>query len=393
MTGHQAEFWHPGILAKYLAADAAARAIRARGHGVRVVWLVADQDSNDPSAIQYPAASPSGPVRALWKPAFRGATTSSDAFVDVPTSALPVLDAAGQAGVGPALPCVSEGLGRMASALRAHAGASSAGGQITGALCDLLRPHAAPDEVVYASELYRLGAFSELLERMRSDPAGCTRAYNAAAARFPRARVRPLIDQPGRLELPLWRMPDGPLRPRRPVFAADLPDTEPAHLAPRALLMTAIVRLEACDLFIHGTGGGVYDQVTDAWLSAWLPGRALAPTAVVTATRFLPFRERVPSPEEIERARWRAHHARHDPGELGDSAAAARKQELLVELRTARSRGQSPSVAFGKLHTLLDETRRTRAEVLGQFESGAAAALGQRRLAEVVYDRTWPFPL
>jgi hypothetical protein len=39
MTGHQAEFWHTGILAKYLAADAAAGAL-----GADVAWLVVDQD-------------------------------------------------------------------------------------------------------------------------------------------------------------------------------------------------------------------------------------------------------------------------------------------------------------------------------------------------------------
>src|SRR6185295_16354495 len=123
------------------------------------------------------------------------------------------------------------------------------------------------------SELHKHGVFSELLDRMRADRAACTLAYNRAVARHPSAHVRPLIEEPGRTELPLWRMPDQQGRPRLPVFASDLPGLDPSRLAPRALLMTALVRLEACYLFIHGTGGGQYDRITEAWLSGWLPGR------------------------------------------------------------------------------------------------------------------------
>src|SRR5690606_4565547 len=49
MSGHQAEWWHPGILAKLFAA----RALADRIGGV-VVWLVADQDDTDPGAIRIP---------------------------------------------------------------------------------------------------------------------------------------------------------------------------------------------------------------------------------------------------------------------------------------------------------------------------------------------------
>jgi hypothetical protein len=228
---------------------------------------------------------------------------------------------------------------------------------------------------------------------MRADPGACARADNAAVSRHPHAHVRALIDEPGRVELPLWRMPDKPGRARLPVFAPDLPDVDPAHLAPRALLMTALERLAMCDLFIHGTGGGQYDRITEAWLARWLPGRALAPTAVVTATRLLPFGITPPPPREIARARWRAHHARHDPGALGDSEAAGRKLQILTELRTARSRGQTPARAFTALHALLDDVRSRRAAQLADLDSQAAAGLRQRALAEVVYERAWPFPL
>jgi len=148
-----------------------------------------------------------------------------------------------------------------------------------------------------------------------------------------------------------------------------------------------------CDLFIHGTGGALYDQVTNAWFSTWLPGRQLAPTAVVTATRFLPFDIKPPSPEVITKTQWKAHHALHNPAVLGDEPAGTRKLQLLQELRTARSRGESPSIAFKAIHDLLDTSRVEHKDQVAALATEAAQALEKRALAKVVYDRTWPFPL
>ena len=62
-------------------------------------------------------------------------------------------------------------------------------------------------------------------------------------------------------------------------------DGEAMLLMPRALLLTALVRLGMCDLFIHGTGGLIYDRVTEQWFADWL-GQAegsIAPMIGVTA--------------------------------------------------------------------------------------------------------------
>ena len=48
--------------------------------------------------------------------------------------------------------------------------------------------------------------------------------------------------------------------------------------------MTGMARLAACDLFVHGTGGGIYDTITEAWFREWL-GVELAPTIAVTRMR------------------------------------------------------------------------------------------------------------
>ena len=55
-TGHQAGFWHPGILAKYLALDAAGESLRAEA----LVELLVDQDVNDLRRLRVPVFDSEG---------------------------------------------------------------------------------------------------------------------------------------------------------------------------------------------------------------------------------------------------------------------------------------------------------------------------------------------
>jgi len=60
-----------------------------------------------------------------------------------------------------------------------------------------------------------------------------------------------------------------------------------ARLSPRALMLTAFVRLLVADQFVHGIGGGQYDRVTDRVISGWFGVRAPA-FSVATATLLFP---------------------------------------------------------------------------------------------------------
>lgn len=393
-TGHQAEFWHPGILAKYIAAAAIAERVRAAGGRASVTWLVVDQDANEPWKISYPAVVDGNLVKAVWNvPVAGGATASSGTFsADTPTCALPVLSA------GPvpknAHAAAAEGLESIRSALLRHQGESNAARQVAKSLCDLLVPWCKPDDVVYASELWRGRAFAGFVDLMRSDPAGCVAAYNRAVAQVPEARVRPLGVEGNRVELPLWRMPRGFGGARRVVWSDGLASLKLEELAPRALAMTAAVRLGASDLFIHGTSGGVYDRITELWVADWITkGGSQAATGVVTATRHLPFDVKVRTPEEIARARWKAHAARHSPGVLGDEAGERTRRELVNSVKTARARGESPRAAFAALHAFLAQERAQHAGRIEQVNQAAAEAAGDSDVARVVYERAWPFPL
>jgi hypothetical protein len=392
-TGHQAEFWHPGIMAKYLAAGALAERVRAGGGRAEVTWLVVDQDASEAWKVPYPAMVERELTRAVWSVPFAGGMTASDGVfsADTPVCALPALRPEG-APAG-ALACVTEGLERVRGALLRHEGEGNAARQVAAALRDLLAPWCAPDAVVFASELWRGEAFGRFVEEVRRDPAGCVGAYNRGVERVPGARVRALRVEGSRVELPLWRMPGTAGRPRRAVWSDELAGVRVEELAPRALAMTAVARMALCDLFIHGTGGGVYDRITEAWVGEWLGGRTLAPTAVVTATRRLPFDVEVRTPEEIARARWRAHAARHSPGVLGDEAGEARRRTLVEGVRTARARGVPVRGEFEALHHFLAEQRARHGERVRELQREAEGAARDVAVAGVVHERAWPFPL
>jgi hypothetical protein len=70
-------------------------------------------------------------------------------------------------------------------------------------------------------------------------------------------------------------------------------------IRPRALMTTLFVRLLVGDFFIHGIGGGKYDELTDQIIRNFFNLEPPA-YAVLSATRFLPFSQPILSWEEIQ---------------------------------------------------------------------------------------------
>lgn len=398
MSGHQAEFWHAGILAKWFAVGAMVRSLRYAGVKAVGAWVVVDQDDNDPTALAYPAKSAAGPLHSSFHWLDRAVATAG-----VPTGSRPAAQPADAAAAiaNAATPSAQGGLARVHAALAAHADAPSLAAQVSRATLDLLSK-VEPDapKLVYASALAGLPAFAAWVDCMRADAQACVEAYNRAAAGFPDAKIRPMGVARGGIELPLWKL--APNAPRMAVSTANIARADASSLAPRALAMTAFLRMAACDLFIHGLGGGAYDRVTDAWMGAWTRGRealgegaALAPTCVVTATRRIAFADvsQTPTPQEVARSAWRLHAARHDPALLGDAAAAERKRELVARIRAVKAAGGNPHPHFRELHALLESVRTQHGAALADLERQAQRVRGMTAVARAVHDRTWPFPL
>lgn len=396
MTGHQPVLWHPGILAKYLAAGSAAGAV-----GGSAAWVVVDQDEIGAVEVRYPRVERGVPRagRVVLSEGGAGESHAAGRAVIGDVSALRAVAGDGASRAGLATAEVGEGIERIARALEeARAGAGNLAEQVAGALAGLMEPLTPAAPTVFASRLSRTDAFAALWERMVADAEGCARAYNEAAAAFPGAGIRELSVSPGRVELPVWRLEAG--KPRRRVFSDGAAGLAVESLAPRALFMTGLLRLCGADLFIHGTGGHAYDRVTERWLGAWVSdvaGRGaegLAPTALVTATlRIRPAGFEAVEPEAAWAARGRARRAWHDPAVVGDGSAAREKGELVAAIRAAPRGSAERRALFRRLHEGLARYRGANAAGLAALD-GEARGLEERLAAlGVLRERGWPFPL
>ncbi|MCL4740680.1 MAG: hypothetical protein KJZ54_00595 [Phycisphaerales bacterium] len=390
MSGHQAEVWHAGILAKWFACAAAARAA-----GADALWLVVDQDDGEPTRLRFPARD----GNARTAPSEIDLRAMAEVAPGVPTGMRPSadIDAARAADAPAATPAVADGLRRAAGAMARHANAPSLARQIDACVRDLIGGEN-PPRAIFATDLAATDAFAELIDAIKADPAACARTYNEAAVHRPDAGVRALERVGGRVELPLWRLSRA--RPRRPVFSDELADADPRTLAPRGLLMTGLVRRRLCDLFIHGTGGGAtasregYDRVTEAWFAAWLGETRLAPAVLATATQRLPLGEHErPTRADAAAARARAHRARHDPTLVGDEATARAKQAILDRVRATKDAGGDAAPHFAEMQSLLERYRAERADDLRRLDDEADRLAELAALPDAADDRTWPFVL
>jgi len=379
MTGHQPTFWHPGILAKYLAADALADTL-----GARAVWFVVDQDALDPFSIDIPLRPESG---ALETHTLRLADEPGEGISAASLS--PVTPHAIDSSLAFALDGIGERARSLGAALESHRDETSAARQVVRANFEALA-HVLPEHpIVYASDLCRTSLFGNLLDEMARDPAKTVRAYNEAVRRFPDAQLAELAldDTQEIYELPLWSLGAG--APRRRVYCHDLESIDRNALAPRALLATAIVRLGGCELFVHGSGGTIYDRATEHWMKDWLSA-SLAPSVSISADVRLGLESSSVSFKEARRARWLAHSARHNPALLGNHTAQAAKNALLEQIADAQARGKNPAALFHELHENRITFEFSHAKELADLRKNAAS-LG-RRAAEssTALRRDWP---
>ncbi|MBL8745912.1 MAG: hypothetical protein JNK58_06095 [Phycisphaerae bacterium] len=382
MSGHQAFFWHCGILAKVFAADSA-----ARGLGGAAGWAVVDQDEAEFSVIRVPVRDGRNRLGVqelrLCDPPAAGVASGS----------LPSFEARSLRPTGGpfALPSVSWGAASLTESLLSRRAEPSAARQVGEATFDLLGSYVSRPRLVYATDLSRTEMFRWVVDRMASDPAAAVGAYNESVGRFPEAGLAALGSDAGknRFELPLWRLESG--KARRRVWSDQVRGVEVGLLAPRALLLTGFLRLFACDLFIHGQGGAVYDRVTEAWMERWL-GLRLAPTVMVSADVRLPFEEASVSESEVARAVWRAAHARHDPGLAGRDDLVPRKRAMVETIRSLRERGEDARAVYLEMHRMLATYRDQERGRLGDLRDEAEKQVARLASAGIAGDRTWAFP-
>ncbi len=425
MSGHQAAFWHMGIAAKWLALHEAGERF-----GASTAWVVVDHDPEDFSGQNVPVRDASGTLRAE-RIELAPVKVAEAIRAGVPPCLVEPFDAELRLGATVKADALGEFAAKLqlarAALVRAkttHSGYSAAM-QVAVAAAEMLEVAAGdgtrPGKLFPVTALHTTDLFVSLLNKMSESvhaAAACTAAYNLAIAAAPHSRMAPLVCDvaKGRVELPLWHL-DRATGIRKRVFFHTMGGLLPQVLAPRALLLTGILRWAGCDLFIHGLGGGAtadattglgglrddagsdaktlggYDRAAEAWFADWL-GATLCPSVVVTATVRLELGAgEVATPQQAAQARWRAQRGRHDPAVLGDAAAAAEKGRLVRAIAGAVPGSMERYGLFKELQQLLATYRESHTAQLGELTAAADRIAALAATSGIATDRTYSFIL
>jgi len=387
LAGHQAEFFHGGVFAKLLALGPLAARL-----GAAAVFLTVDSDTPKATevgappragagverrAVQIPGLAPQHAVetqplgaRKQWESFFSAlrevahsdAAASLDAFRHGWLSAVDT--------------------GRIADSFF---GGHSAVLTVLG--------HAAPRHLS-VSQLSQTPEFAALLGHWLQHAGTFAEAYNDAQARYrarhrvrsPQRPVPRLATRGPSVETPYWALSADGLRAR--LFVAPGPgvlrllaDEEAIgtlevralrstagvaaalseatggwRIRPRALALSAFVRLVLSDLFVHGIGGAKYDELTDDFMTTAF-GRPPRPIACVSATLRLPGAEtEARSTESVRALRHALRDAEQNPQRRLDDLPpelVAQRAALVQELVRLREEDRRNRDARREAHRAL----------------------------------------
>ena len=371
-TGHQAELHHPGVWAKNVLIDAAARKL-----GGRAFHFAVDTDEPKHMELRWPGGS----VPLTDDARVRQAAWSGLVAPPSPAHLTKIEESLARASAvwsfKPAAPEFLKALRRQS------AGAGNLPAVLAGSLHALdgelgLRYDATIVSPVCSSEPYLL-----FVHHVLARAGEFAAQYNDALARF---RRRNKIKDPGRpmpdlkvtgeaCEVPFWldsltdgtrsrasvvpidgrwalRLPDGN------VFRLDpsAPGWEAAgsllawlgrnglRLSPRALTLTAVLRLLVADQFVHGIGGGQYDQVLDSLIHSHF---GIEPPRFSVTTATLVFPEAVGQPRACLPCVVREGHL------IRHSALGEEKMRLVGQIAAAARGSHERSALFHEMHRRL----------------------------------------
>jgi hypothetical protein len=427
MTGHQPELYHPGIWVKDFLVQRLAGELDGTG-----VDLVVDTDSFNTIEVASPCLEPE--VRRCRHQLAEGKKDGCYASSPVPRPGDLeefCADVARDLATLPA-PAVRRHFDAFCEHL--HVAAESAE-NVAELVTFARRRYEAEARTDYlelpVSSLSQGSAFMRLVVHLSRDARRFAEVYNSELEQFrvvsgARSAAQPFPDldvRDGGVELPMWYLDGGD---RLPVQAREhgddvsltVGDTEllavpsnsdeaveavailPGTLVPKALLLTLFARLFVADLFVHGVGGGRYDQVTDGVIRRYF-GVEPPGFAVASMTMYLPLGVRAVSDEEIARASERGNRFLHNPDALLDevefdsATERHRAYALASEKKTLLGEIALPGADKKALGSRIRDVNEALRELLKPFglevEADKQRLEAQREASEILTDRTYPF--
>lgn len=152
--------------------------------------------------------------------------------------------------------------------------------------------------------------------------------------------------------------------------------THSLRLAPRALTLTMVLRLFLADQFVHGIGGARYDQVTDRLIERHFSIQA-PPFCVTTATLYFP--GAIGRPRAcVSCVKAEGHRLRHNV--LGEE-----KMRLVHAIAAAPRKSPERSRLFFQMHEKL--TAAQSHPLLREWQQRLQEAEQQSREDQAVFDR------
>jgi hypothetical protein len=170
--------------------------------------------------------------------------------------------------------------------------------------------------------------------------------------------------------------------------------------APKALALTLFTRLLVADFFIHGVGGGRYDQVTDEVIRRYL-GVEPPAFAVASLTMYLPLGARIVKDEEVEAVSMALNRLKHNPDQMLDEVDFDTAEEHARAVSLGEEKAAlvisiaSPEADKKALGTRIRGVNDELAAMLEPYQRQLTDELEQLRqlkgTSEILTDRTYPF--
>jgi hypothetical protein len=449
VTGHQCQFFHCGILIKYILIDHLART-----HGGVAVNISADSDLPKNVALKLPTHEQEGlTISHIPLTNIKGNLPMEYHSLPSGKERAEFIHQMRQVEVPETISPAVEHLAKVLTDLHGRA-------ETLADLFNLLNHYLARELGVRWLEipLSRLGqsdAFMLFAADLICNAQQVRKCYNEALAHYRgihkiRNNLHPMPDLKGSdnpekmQELPLWILRAG--QARMPLFVQEKKgkifinngQESPAQISgeelknpqravrclqtilkdnniqirPRALTLTIFGRLFLADYFVHGIGGARYDGVADEFMRSYYKIEPLA-FATASATMHLPvgdFPSPIPALEQLNQARQRRRDLKYNPQRyVGDrvkndkyldavklqNLINSRKQaiETSEQLRHRRAdRGERRRV-FEEIRQLNSHIVAAAPELAAEFEKQIQVAQRQYHQAKIAHDREYFFGL
>jgi hypothetical protein len=403
-TGHQTELFHPGVWAKLAMIDAAARAVDAD-------CLFAAIDSDAPKHLQLRWPGRSRPITddprlasAEWSGVLAAPTVSHIEQIKSSFQA----DAAHWS-FTPMIDDVLDDLEQQA--LRTP----SLSAALTASMYRLDWSLGLRHQSIVMSRLWTNEPYLSFVHHLLANADSFASIYNTALGEYRDAHA---IDNPGRpmpdlqisqgsCEVPFW-LDDlgGNVRDRATVhgrpgqwrlevegdafnISADLDLAASAvrlqqflqrhnrRLAPRALTLTMFLRLFVVDQFVHGIGGGRYEQVNDRVIQRFFE---IDPPAFCVTTATLYF------PAAVGRKRACVPCLAHEGHRLRHAVMGPAKMEMVREIQALPRGSMQRQRVFARMHDRLAETVQIHPSI-GDWQRRMSQTLRQSVDEQGMFDR------